>query len=236
MTPQADISEQQPTWRRFWKTFWGQLLAAVGVTALVFSFIAKPYLVPSGSMKDTLQPGDRVLVNRLAYLGGDPEPGDVVVFEAGMGWDAGPAPHRPWWQQLWLWVGKTTGLGPSGPHTLVKRVIATSGQRVECCSPEGELLIDGVALAEPYLGTNLEFTPGVLDCTTTPSSSRCLPAVVVPEGSYLMLGDNRASSADSAAYCRVAEPTTDCWRWARRADVVGRVEAILWPPNRWGSP
>ena len=53
------------------------------VALLLFSaFVLQPFLIPSGSMEPTLQVGDRVLVNKLAYrFGAEPRRGDVVVFD-----------------------------------------------------------------------------------------------------------------------------------------------------------
>jgi signal peptidase I len=48
-----------------------------------------------------------------------------------------------------------------------------------------------------------------------------------------MLGDNRANSSDSAAYCRGESPSEDCWRWATKPDVVGRAFLLFWPFARW---
>jgi signal peptidase I len=126
-----------------------------------------------------------------------------------------------------------TGFGPSGPHTLVKRVIGTPGQSVECCSPEGAVIVDGEPLDEAYVWNDFMFEPGVTDCTSVPTSQRCFDAVTVPKDSYLMLGDNRAGSADSAFLCRTADATEDCWRWATREGIVGKAVAILWPITRW---
>jgi signal peptidase I len=81
-------------WRRWLGSFWGQLILAVVVIGLILTFIAKPYAVPSASMEETLQPGDRVLVNRLAYRFSQPRDGDVVVFDAGQAWDGSVAAQQ----------------------------------------------------------------------------------------------------------------------------------------------
>ena len=227
----------RPRWRRFLGGFWGQLLLALVVTGLVVSFVAKPYTVPSASMESTLQPGDRILVNRLAYRLAEPVPGDVVVFEATEVWDTDGTPTPSPLRAAWLWFGQWTGFGPSGPHTLVKRVIATPGQTASCCSTNGKLVVAGTPIDEPYVSNDLPFEAGTLDCTTTPRSSRCFDEVTVPAGSYLMLGDNRSNSSDSAWRCRT---TTDpdpasCWRWATRDGIVGTAQVIFWPLTRVGG-
>lgn len=225
-----------PLWRRILGSGWFHFFAAIVVTGLVLSFVAKPYWVPSGSMEQTLLPGDRVIANRLAYLGAEPQTGDIVVFEAGSSWQLDVPDSVDPVRGVLRWVGEVTGFGPSGPHTLVKRVIATPGQTVECCSISGAVMVDGEPLDEPYIYNDLLFDPGVLDCTTEPRSSRCFDAVEVPAESYLMLGDNRGGSSDSAVLCRTSSADASCWRWAERSDMVGQVFVRYWPVTRWGSP
>jgi signal peptidase I len=98
------------------------------------------------------------------------------------------------------------------------------------------VVVDGTPLSEPYLGSNFPYTPGKLDCSTTPRSLRCFGPVAVPKDSYLMLGDNRTDSSDSAYRCRSSEatPSEDCWRWATRDGIVGKASAVLWPVSRMG--
>lgn len=248
MAETTDRSESRPAprprWRRIVGSFWFQLAAAFVVTGLVLSFVAKPYWVPSGSMEATLQPGDRVMVNRLAYVGGAaPGTADVIVFDAGQAWDIESSGDSNPIRDALRWVGEVTGFGPSSPHTLIKRVIGLPGQTVECCTDEGQLTVDGEPLDEPYVTNDLPFVTGSLDCTTTPRSLRCFDAVEVPEGAYLMLGDNRGNSSDSAAFCRgdaatgasagSAGSAGECWRWAARSDVVGKAVVLFWPITRW---
>ncbi|WP_438853470.1 signal peptidase I [Agromyces sp. M3QZ16-3] len=225
----------RPRWRRVLGSFWAQLLLAFLVVGLVLTFLAKPYVVPSGSMLETLEPGDRILVNRLAYLGSEPARGDIVVFDTDEAWEApDAAPVDPVRGAL-RWIGEVTGFGPSGPHTLVKRVIGTPGEVVACCDSTGAVLVDGRPIDEPYVSNDFAFEEGVLDCTTSPRSTRCFDEVAVPEDSYLMLGDNRSGSRDSAYSCRAAGTADDCWRWASRGGIVGEVVAVLWPIQRWGA-
>lgn len=244
VAPESSDAErvQRPAWwRRLFRSAWTQLVIAFVVFGLFLSFVAKPYLVPSGSMLNTLQVGDRVLVNRLAYPGDNPvagpRTGDVVVFDADETWGSLPTPSSNPLRAAARWVGVVTGFGPTGLHTLVKRVIAGPGQTVSCCSAGGAVLVDGHPISEPYVSVDEPFESGVLDCDSTPRSARCLPQARVPDGAYLVLGDNRADSADSALHCRLAGSTGDCYRWVQRGQLVGRVVAILWPPGRWaGQP
>ena len=237
MSLDAATAPVRPLWRRITGSFLFQLCAAFVAFGLILSFVAKPYWVPSGSMEQTLHVGDRVLVNRLAYVGGaQPHTGDIVVFDAGSSWDsAPPATQNPLAAAL-RWVGEVTGFGPSGPHTLIKRVIAGPGQTVRCCSAEGRLVVDGKPLDEPYVFQDFPFRPGTVDCTSTPVSQRCLPEVTVPADSYLVLGDHRSNSSDGAVQCRGrTDPDPGCWRWARSEEIVGRAAVILWPVTRWSG-
>lgn len=234
MTP-SPPPEPRPRWRRIVGSFWFNLAAAFVVAGLVLSFIAKPYSVPSASMEQTLQPGDRILVNRLAYVGAQPATGDIIVFDADDTWDAAPPAAVDPVRGILRWLGEVSGFGPSGAHTLVKRVIAGAGQTARCCSDTGAVIVDGAELDEPYVWNDLPFEPGTLDCGTTPQSRRCFGEVTVPADSYLVLGDNRGNSADSAVRCRFVDATDDCWRWAPASGVVGKAVAILLPIWRWST-
>lgn len=229
-------AEEQPSrLRRITGSTWFHLALAFVVMGLILSFVAKPYWVPSGSMEQTLEPGDRVLVNRLAYVGADPGTGDVVVFDADAAWGAaGGSDGNPVKAAL-RWLGEVTGFGPSGPHTLIKRVMAGPGQKVACCSADGRVTVDGVPLDEPYVFEDFPFSAGQ-DCGTEPGSLRCFSEVTVPPDSYLVLGDHRSASSDSAAHCRAPGASSPgCWRWAKRSDIVGRAVVILWPVPRWSG-
>src|SRR3954468_10167335 len=69
--------------------------AALLLAFLAQQFLVKPFKIPSGSMENTLHCGDRVLVDRLSFRFGDPDRGDVVVFNppAGIGEGGKPDPN-----------------------------------------------------------------------------------------------------------------------------------------------
>lgn len=212
------------------------LCAALLVVALLQTLIVKVYQVPSASMSETLLPGDRLLVNRVTYLGAPPSDGDVVVFHRPSGWgDA--TPEQSVLRTIAGWFGDVFGFGPSNEHALVKRIIGEPGQTVECCDDEGRVQRNGVAIDEPYLGSNPPFVSGQLDCTTQPQSLRCFAPIVLPPNRYLMLGDNRAASSDSIAACRGVEQEDSqaCVRLVAREDIVGSVFFVAFPIARWGQ-
>ncbi|WP_291048149.1 signal peptidase I [Herbiconiux sp.] len=210
------------------------LVAAFLVLALVQTFLVRLYAVPSGSMEQTLEIGDRILVNRLAYLGDGPQTGDVVVFDASDAWEAPRAADPNPLKAAVKWVGGIVGIGPSDRHTLVKRVIAGPGQTVSCCDAEGRMLVDGVPLDEPYVFEDLPFVAGSTDCESTPASLRCFDEYTLPDDRYLVLGDHRSASGDGLANCRGQTVIDDCVRLVKKEDVVGRVFQIVFPFGNWG--
>lgn len=195
-----------------------EVLAAVLLMVLVRAFVVDTFYVPSGSMEPTVQPGDRVVVNRLAG-GEDVRRGDLVVFD---GTEVFGGPSREAYEAPGL-VGRTLAglrdaLGiDSGEKDYLKRVIGVGGDTVRCCAPDGALVVNGTPLAEPYLA------PG-----TRPSELTF--DVRVPEGRMWVMGDNRQESADSRAH--LGSPgggmvPTD--------DVIGRVALRFWPLDRFGT-
>ncbi|MGN6598588.1 MAG: signal peptidase I [Actinomycetes bacterium] len=101
-------------------------------------WVARVYLVPSGSMEPTLQPGDRILVRLLGSGGDQPERGQVVVLDRRAAFGS-PAPGAR-----------------SGDEDLVKRVMAVGGDRLRCCAADGRLVRNGHELSEPYLAPGEE--------------------------------------------------------------------------------
>ncbi len=166
--------------------------------------VVKPFVIPSQSMEPTLLPGQRVLVNRLAYdFGGLPQRGDIVVF------------HPPSSLTCAVNVPITEpcprGIASHASDYFVKRVIGLPGDRLSI--ENGHPVINGKELTnEPYI------TP----CTD--STSCDMPhTIVIPRGEYYMLGDNRGDSDDS----RYWGPVPLSW-------IIGEVFATYWPIDRIG--
>src|SRR5918911_503795 len=89
------------------------LLIAFVLALLVKTFLVQAFFIPSGSMEQTLHgcpgcTGDRVLVNKVPYWFGGPEPGDIVVFEGPESWSPEGDVQEPgnWLSSGLLWLGR----------------------------------------------------------------------------------------------------------------------------------
>jgi signal peptidase I len=150
------------------------LLVALVLAFGIKTFLLQAFYIPSGSMMDTLQINDRVLVEKVTFRFREPERGEVIVFRRpGAQIERGPgAVVRSFLEGIGL-------LAPDDEIDLIKRVIGLPGETVEIV--DGVVSVDGRALSEPYVLPD----------------ERSFPAVEVPEGEYFMLGDNRGNSDDS---------------------------------------
>ncbi|MFE4196481.1 signal peptidase I [Paenarthrobacter sp. NPDC056912] len=219
--------------RRFFRSPWIHVLLALVMVSLVQGFFVKVYSVPSGSMEQTLTVGDRVLVNRTAYLASGPKRGDVVVFRKPADWGQ---PSDPGVLRVAVgWFGELTGIGPGNTDYLVKRVIGLPGDTVECCDGAGQVKVNGVAVSEPYVFQDLAFTAGGVDCSTAVRSPRCFGPIHLGEDQYLFLGDHRSNSGDSVSACRSVGALATCVKTAGRAEIIGRVDGFLFPFDKWGK-
>jgi signal peptidase I len=182
------------------------ILLLFGTTSLVQAFV-----IPTGSMEDTLMIGDHLLVDKLAYAPAGPiskyvipytdvKRGDIIVFRY-------PVDIQP---------------------TFVKRCIGVPGDRIRLVNKQ--LILNGRPVNEPYVYHKTEYIDSYRD--NFPSDPNVHVAdfaqemlmghvqngeVVVPPGSYFAMGDNRDSSLDSRY-----------WGFVPRANIIGKPLIIYW--------
>jgi signal peptidase I len=182
------------------------ILLLFGTTTLVQAFV-----IPTGSMEDTLLIGDHLLVDKLSYAPPDPisehllpysevKRGDIIVFRYPV--DIG--------------------------QTFVKRVVGVPGDRIRLV--DKQVYRNGRKLEEPYVYHKTEWIDPYRDNFPGPPNSQVLDRglemlddhvmngeVVVPPGNYFAMGDNRDSSLDSRY-----------WGFVPRENIVGKPLIIYW--------
>ena len=186
------------------------LLLLFGTTTL-----AQAFVIPTGSMEDTLLVGDHLLVDKLAYAPAgpiskhllpyqEPKHGDIIVFR----------------------------YPPDLNETLVKRLIGAPGDRLKIVN--GVVYRNGVRLNEPYVyhkysyDPNLDNFPGhcclpVKEDSAQQAQREMLTRnvsageLVVPAGRYFAMGDNRDNSSDSRY-----------WGFVPRDNIIGKPFLIYW--------
>ena len=151
------------------------LLIALALAIVLKTFVVQAFFIPSASMEPTLEPGDRVLVQKVVY---GPNRGDVIVFSDPKG---RPGPGRGVVGGFFHWLSNAVGIQQPEHEDYIKRVIGLPGETVEL--RDGRLLVDGTRVPEPYL--------------EGPPDTRDYGPVTVPPGSLFVLGDNRTNSNDS---------------------------------------
>jgi len=179
--------------RRLLVEWVGVIGIALVIAIVVRMFLLQQFYISGPSMETTMFTNNRVLVNKLAYRIGDVKRGDVVVFD------------------------RATVNGNDVVHDdLIKRVIALGGETISIKSCI--VYINGTILAEPYLPAR--------DTEMTDPQDRCSTVdildVIIPQGEFFLMGDNRPQSYDS----RMFGPIT-------REMIVGRAFVIIWPVTQW---
>ena len=212
-------------WRRLKKNVFVSFLIdllVIVATALVLSLLVKTFLIrsffiPSGSMLETLQIQDRIIVNELVPEVVPVERGDVIVFRDPGNWLSPIVkPEQNFFEASSEWFLSAFGFVASdSTQHLVKRVIGVEGDRIVCCDADKKLTINGVPITEPYLAKGVE--PSVLDFD-----------VVVPKDSFWVMGDNRGSSEDSRYHQDLPSKG-----FVEKKYVVGRAFVISWPVANW---
>lgn len=197
----ASITEKEPIIIEYSRSLFPVFL----IVLVLRSFMLEPFKIPSGSMYPTLQVGDFIVVNKFAYgiklpvtqtkliPVGLPERGDVVVFKF-----------------------------PNDPAVdYIKRVVGLPGDEISYINRK--VFVNGKAIKQAeigkYLGTGSgKSMTGVMEAEETTFSGKSyrilldkdklkyeMPTIIVPEGEYFVMGDNRDYSNDSRFWGTVPE-------------------------------
>lgn len=165
----------------------------------VRTFIVQSFVIPSGSMENTLLVGDYLLANKFVYgieipwtstrilRFSNPHRGDVIIFRF--------------------------PLDPS--KDFIKRVIGLPGDKIQIINKK--VYVNGVLYTNPHV---IHTDPRILPRTAGPRDN--YGPVRVPKGSYFVMGDNRDNSYDSRywGYVKesaiVGEAMIKYWSWNKK--------------------
>lgn len=157
-----------------WRENIEAILVAILIALFIRTFVVQAFKIPSGSMKQTLQIGDHILVNKFIYgvripywrkviiPGKDPQRGDIIVFKP---------PHDP-------------------EKDFIKRVIGIGGDVIECRNKQ--LYVNHKPVHQDFA----VFTDSRIYAQNVRERDNFGP-ITVPEKSLFVMGDNRDESYDS---------------------------------------
>jgi signal peptidase I len=160
------------------------------IFAFVFAIVVKNYViinatVPTGSMEDTIEPGDDIFGLRLTYAFSEPQRGDIIIFN----------------------------FPDDETQKYIKRIIGLPGEKVTIT--DGQIYINDstTPLNETYLKEEWVRSTGPYEFD-------------VPQGCYLVLGDNRNDSQDARYWDNT---------YVTRDEIIGKAYIIYYPFDRFGS-
>ncbi|MCU1595028.1 MAG: signal peptidase [Frankiales bacterium] len=233
-----------PTHRSFLRELPVLVIIALVLALLIKHFFVQAFYIPSGSMENTLQIGDRVLVNKVPYYYREPHRGEIVVFNGLNSFDDGVsiAPASNPIAKALRKISSTIGLGAPSEKDYIKRIIGVPGDRVMCCDDQKRVVITpssgkAFALDEPYVfeqsrDDSLYFCEAS-EAAQNGSAKVCPPGaagVLVPKGRLWVMGDHRGNSADSRFHITDANHGT-----VPISKVVGRAFTVVYPFGRAGT-
>ena len=198
------------------------IVVAVVLAWFITSFIIINATVPSGSMENTIQKGDRLFGSRLNYLFSDPKRGDIIVFRYPVNEAVRKAAKE---------AGVKVSKADSAKTNYIKRLIGLPGETVEISNSTVTITrTDGTSfvLEEPYLKEEWKIANDGF-------------VFEIPEDSYLMMGDNRNNSSDCRYWAYKALETfseyglsisrEDAWAlsFVKKNQILGKAYVRYWP-------
>ncbi len=188
-------------------------------------FVGTPTIVSQVSMKPTLMPGQRLILNRWMRTTKEmPKRGEIITFEA----PSQITYINSYWVDManpvakydskegYLWIEKFIYyVLEIGKESYIKRVIALPGEHVKI--ENGKVYINGEELKEEYL------QPDVVT-TVEDKDFNYFSDFTVPEGHVFAMGDNRAQSTDCRAFGCIPIEKIESKVWIR-----------FWPLNLFGK-
>lgn len=206
---------------------WLREIAIVVVGALIAStllrvFVFQMFVIPSGSMENTLLIRDRVAVQKIVGY----QRGDIIVFRDTLDWLMPPKQEDDPVKLALIFVG----LAPDeSANHLIKRLIGLPGDHVTCCDARGRVAVNGAALTE----TSYLYTDPTTGKQVDPSSVSF--DVVVPADTVFVMGDHRNNSQDSR--CHLSDDAEGAPvgtnAFIPTSNIVGAAVAVVYPFNRF---
>ena len=200
------------------------IVIAFVLAIVVKYFVGTPTIVSQVSMKPTLMPGQRLILNRwMRTINEMPQRGEIITFEAPSKVAYSNSPEvdlqnpvakyekepTNWWSKFVYYVLEI------GKESYIKRVIALPGEHVKI--ENGKVYINGTELEEPYLQPNVTTTVEAKDYNY-------FNDFTVPDGYIFAMGDNRSQSTDCRAFGCVPVEKVESKVWIR-----------FWPLNLFGK-
>jgi signal peptidase I len=218
-TPVAAGTEvsARPSTRTVLREYLDAFIVAGLVALFLITFVVRTFFIPSGSMEPTLQIHDVLLVNEFEYRFTKPHEGDIVVF---------PPPLI-------------------SSNDFIKRTIGLPGDQVRV--HDGVVYRNGVAMNEPYIAEKPNYELQVRDygiyvdgSALDPSSANIPPRSMwsapdrIPDGFYLMFGDNRNNSEDSHVwgFAQTGGVFQSGQVKGQKASFTGHAFLLFYPLNR----
>lgn len=209
------------------------IVVALVLALLIKAFLIQAFYIPSGSMEQTLEVKDRVLVNKVVYRFRSIHRGEIVVFNGVDNFSEGTpiAPPSNGLQRVLRSITSAIGVGPPDQKDFIKRVIGIPGDRVACCT-NGNVTVQPAGAARPYElhETYLYQDDHMQFCEAGTGPQACpagAPGVLVPAGRLWVLGDHRGASADSRFHIEDSHHGT-----VPIDKVIGRAFVVVWPVSR----